>query len=316
MKEFVIYGIIFIIMILLGEFIMLYCTNKNNNESLPIYIDKENILSSDNYSMFRIVVIESGSGILDINNHSIIITSPSLLCLSEKDTIELVNECNIEGHVVYFDPSIINSSFALDNIYDMNDFDSITSSQDYFYLAPFITRSENFYGYFEIGLAVLKKILELFKSLYNEITLYENKFWACRSRSFFLEILFLIQYMATDYDETNTIELPNTSADLNEIILYLHTNYQTKITIDMLTKKFLINRTTLSQKFHDSMGMSIKDYLIKLRIKVSAIMLRDTFLPITEIIYRVGFSEANHFGRMFKKYMGCTPSQYRKNLNS
>jgi AraC family L-rhamnose operon regulatory protein RhaS len=60
--------------------------------------------------------------------------------------------------------------------------------------------------------------------------------------------------------------------------------------------------------------MCIKDYLIKLRIKVSSVMLRDTALPVSEIMYRSGFNEINHFDRMFKKYMNCSPSDYRKNL--
>jgi AraC family L-rhamnose operon regulatory protein RhaS len=92
----------------------------------------------------------------------------------------------------------------------------------------------------------------------------------------------------------------------------LHTNYQNKITIEDLTQTFHINRTTLSEKFRASTGMSIKDYLIKLRIKLSAVMLRDTLLPISEIMTRVGFNEAHHFSRMFKRHMDCLPSDYRK----
>lgn len=41
-------------------------------------------------------------------------------------------------------------------------------------------------------------------------------------------------------------------------------------------------------------------------------MLRDTLLPISEIMYRVGFNEANHFSRIFKKHMNVSPSDYRK----
>jgi AraC-like DNA-binding protein len=45
-------------------------------------------------------------------------------------------------------------------------------------------------------------------------------------------------------------------------------------------------------------------------------MLRDTLLPVSEIMYRTGFNEANHFSRTFKKYMSCAPSDYRKEFYS
>lgn len=118
----------------------------------------------------------------------------------------------------------------------------------------------------------------------------------------------------TDYKTAGEIELNDNSLEINDVIIYLHTNYQSRITINDLTKNFHINRTTLSEKFRLCTGMSIKAYLIRLRIRIAAVMLRDTMLPISDIVYKVGFSEVNHFGRMFKKYMNCSPSEYRKNF--
>lgn len=40
---------------------------------------------------------------------------------------------------------------------------------------------------------------------------------------------------------------------------------------------------------------------------ITNVMLRNTMLPISEIMYRVGFNETTHFCRMFKKYMDCSP---------
>jgi len=58
--------------------------------------------------------------------------------------------------------------------------------------------------------------------------------------------------------------------------------------------------------------MSTMEYLIRLRVKMAAIILRDTDLPISEIAYRVGFNDITHFGRMFRKRVGYSPSEYRK----
>jgi YesN/AraC family two-component response regulator len=45
---------------------------------------------------------------------------------------------------------------------------------------------------------------------------------------------------------------------------------------------------------------------------MASIMLRETMLPISEILNRVGINDNVHFSRMFKKHMGYTPSGYRE----
>ncbi|MEM7182103.1 MAG: AraC family transcriptional regulator [Spirochaetota bacterium] len=75
-------------------------------------------------------------------------------------------------------------------------------------------------------------------------------------------------------------------------------------------------RTTLSKKFRESTGYSIISYLGKLRIKIASIMIRETTLPIVEILHRVGFEDSAHFGRAFKKEMGLSPGTFRKKFSS
>jgi AraC family L-rhamnose operon regulatory protein RhaS len=294
----------------------LYSKHSVTNISIPLHVKLDDTFSEENHSMFRIVLIESGTGILKINSRSFVFMSHSVFCLNERDIISLEKDCGVKAHVIYFDPTIIDSSFTLEKIYNIKEFSKFTHIQDYFYLDPFICRTEKVSPYIEIGLAMYKRISLMYKMLHEEITPCTSEYWVCRSRSFFLEILFLIQYVSTNLKTDERIQLPITSTDLNEVLLYLHTNYQNKITIEDLTQTFHINRTTLSEKFRASTGMSIKDYLIKLRIKLSAVMLRDTLLPISEIMTRVGFNEAHHFSRMFKRHMACLPSDYRKEFFS
>lgn len=293
---------------------MLYSTNKNTDVSIPLYIDTENVLNPDNCSMFRIILIESGSGIIKFNGHSVIITAPVLFCLNEKDSFEPISQSDIKSMSIYFHPVIMYNSFNPDEIYDLKSFSNIARLQDHFYLSPFTERSGKSEGYFKLGPAAFKRITELCRSLSREITLYENEFWACRLRICLFEILCFIQSIYMYYKTVGIIELNDNSPEINYVITYLHTNYQSRITINDLTKKFQINRTTLSEKFHESTGMSIKGYLNRHRIRIAAVMLRNTKLPITDISYRAGFREVNNFEKMFKKYMSCSPSEYRKKL--
>ena len=91
----------------------------------------------------------------------------------------------------------------------------------------------------------------------------------------------------------------------------MHTHYDKKLTLKDLTDQFHINRTTLSEEFQKATKMSVMEYLIKLRVYMASVMIKNTELPITEIMYRTGFNDNSHFGRMFKKHTGSSPSAYR-----
>jgi len=44
---------------------------------------------------------------------------------------------------------------------------------------------------------------------------------------------------------------------------------------------------------------------------MASVMLKDTLLPVSEVMERVGFNDSTHFSRTFKKYMGLSPSEFR-----
>jgi AraC family L-rhamnose operon regulatory protein RhaS len=148
-------------------------------------------------------------------------------------------------------------------------------------------------------------------ALINEFEKQETYLWICRGRSYFFEILCYVSTFINSKADMDLV-LDNDSNLMDEILLYIHTNYSEKITLHSLVEHFNINRTTINDMFRKATGESVISYLIKLRIEASAMMLRDTGIPINEIGYRVGFDDLSHFSRTFKKIIGCSPSQYRK----
>ncbi len=280
--------------------------------TMPVYFEYSEDFMKYSNPMFRLVYVIEGSGIMKINGQTVIFSAPALFCFNELDEVELQQKIKIETQVVYFNPIVINNALQLDVIRKDSSELSRTEYQDYFLLNPFIDREEFGRHYIEIGPITSKRISRLFEGIKEELTYMENVFWPCRSRSYLLETLFLIQSMTTDSRNKESLCLPESSEDISNIILYLYTNYDKKVTIEELTDIFHINRTTLSKKFRKSTGISIIEYLVKYRIKMASVMLRETMLPISEIVNRVGFNDSVHFLRMFKKHMGYTPSGYRE----
>jgi AraC-like DNA-binding protein len=290
----------------------LFTVDQARDLKLPVYIETKEPFSSENHLMFRLILVEKGGGIVSVNDNAIVFSSPTIFCFNASDKIKL-GKCNdLSGRAIYFSPTLVNDILTLEKISNIEVDISESEFRDYFSLIPFLSREHQSFGQFDVGPSTAMQIAKLFDSLEKELTLLNNTFWRCRSRSFFLEILFLIQYIYTDAEDTTKLEVTKFSDEINEIILYLHTHYERKISIEELTEEFHINRTTLTDKFTKSTGMSATEYLIRLRVKMAAIMLRDTMLPISEISYRVGFNDLTHFGRMFRKHMGYSPSEYRK----
>ena len=279
---------------------------------MPDYFEYGEDFMKYSNPMFRLVYVVEGCGIMKLNGQTVIFSAPALFCFNELDEVERQQSINIETQVVYFNPIIINNALQLDVIRKDSSELSHTEYQDYFLLNPFIDREEFGTHYIEIGPITSKRISRLFEGIKEELTYMENDFWPCRSRSYLLETLFLIQSMTTDSRNKESVSLPESSEDISNIILYLYTNYDKKVTIEELTDIFHINRTTLSKKFRKSTGLSIIEYLVKYRIKLASVMLRETKLPISEILNRVGFNDSVHFLRTFKKHMGYTPSAYRE----
>lgn len=73
-----------------------------------------------------------------------------------------------------------------------------------------------------------------------------------------------------------------------------------------------ISRTLLYQKINDILGMSIKEFIMDIRLKRGAQLLEESDLTISEISYSIGFNNPKHFSICFKKQFDITPTEFRK----
>lgn len=264
---------------------------------------------------FRIVFIKCGAGVLRINNNKVLFNAPAVFCLNEREECMLLENSVTKAFSIYFNPDAINSALNFERLRGDRSGMTNTERNDCTCLSPFITRTDNYHGQLGLGITMFRSMKQLFHYLENELDRQIDCYWPCRSRSFLIEILFLLQRIFLSPDADKGILLNNNSECVGQVMLYLHTNYEKKITIDELSRKFNINRTTLNEKFKEEMGMTAIAYLIDLRIRLSCMLLTDTLIPVAEITERVGFNDIAHFTRTFKKMTEHTPSEYRQANN-
>lgn len=87
-----------------------------------------------------------------------------------------------------------------------------------------------------------------------------------------------------------------------------NTNYSVEAFVsDMNT-----GRTILYQKINDIVGMSIKEFILNIRLKRSAYLLKYSDLTVAEIAYQTGFNNAKYFSVCFRKQFDLSPSEFKK----
>lgn len=99
---------------------------------------------------------------------------------------------------------------------------------------------------------------------------------------------------------------------VRDISRYIELNISNDVSMDSLCKSFGYSRTALFEKFKQAKGVSIKNFLIDKRIESAKYMLTETNLPLNEIAYSCGYSDANALNKTFMRHVGDSISSYRK----
>ncbi len=84
------------------------------------------------------------------------------------------------------------------------------------------------------------------------------------------------------------------------------------VDIAELARRMGCSRSLLHMSFKRELGMSPVDYRQRLKIKRCCELLQTSELPVTTIAIDAGFASTQYFARVFRKYLGTTPSNYRR----
>ncbi|MFD0678352.1 MULTISPECIES: response regulator [unclassified Paenibacillus] len=111
-------------------------------------------------------------------------------------------------------------------------------------------------------------------------------------------------------------KIPKKKDIITEVKEYVSTHYNEPITLADLAARFFINPYYLSQYFKQKTGDTYVNFLTQIRIGKAKELLENTDLKVYEICQMVGYSDTQHFARLFEKLTGSKPREYRKNLPS
>jgi len=230
---------------------------------VELYTESNTPLVEQCKDRFRMLILEKGSFILSVNDQQILLEAPSFFCINSKDKVLIGSREEVSYRVIYFSPVIINSKFD-DSVVFGRDFSQLThtETQDLIWLNPFLSEERVKDSFIKSGPTSLKKVLHLYGLMEAELEEQPDYFWPCRSRSFFLEILYTLHRFQSRFKDLKR-EVHWKDSQVDNILVYLHTHYHQSITLTSLVEKFNMNRTKLNNLVVKATGKPVITYLRK-----------------------------------------------------
>lgn len=99
---------------------------------------------------------------------------------------------------------------------------------------------------------------------------------------------------------------------LAPVLQYIEQNYAEPISVGQLAETLCLSPDRLGHLFRKAVGQSPLQYINEIRLRKAMSLLTTGEYTVTEVALAVGFSDYNHFGRLFRRRYGCTPNQARK----
>lgn len=96
------------------------------------------------------------------------------------------------------------------------------------------------------------------------------------------------------------------------VLELVHDRFREHLSIDEIAVEAGVHPAHLTRVFKAQTGVSLGRYIRALRLEWAAGQLGESDDPIGRIALQAGFSDQSHFSRVFKKYMGATPREYRR----
>lgn len=94
-------------------------------------------------------------------------------------------------------------------------------------------------------------------------------------------------------------------------INYVRNHYHEKVSLRVAAQSCGMEATSFSRAFKREHRITFREYLMRYRFKKAAVLLGESSTTVLDVAFAVGFNDPSQFTRMFKRYMGLTPSQFR-----
>ena len=245
----------------------------------------------------ELILCTGGSALIHIDETCIEPGAGSLFVLGGRKTHTMSDFKEFEGIRVLFDLSLFDS--LDDEIKSTNGYTSLFLLNDSDYAVY------KFRGCVQITDYYFKRLVPLMEDLLIEYE-EENTLTEHYITSLFLNICVLI---IKCYE---SVQDHGTKALYNRAVAFLFENLDKETNVAEIAKAFGISERYFRKIFTEHTGVSPAQFIINLRLRRAKSLISCSDKSITDIAFACGFYDSCHLNRIFKKYEGMTPREYRK----
>lgn len=118
--------------------------------------------------------------------------------------------------------------------------------------------------------------------------------------------------MVMECVSTESVADVNARSKIQMAIGYIQEHFAENLTVNVLAEHYGMSPNYFSSMFKKEMSRSAVNYITELRINQARELLYHSELSVVDISKKVGYEDSQYFFRVFKKYLGMTPLQYRE----
>jgi YesN/AraC family two-component response regulator len=105
--------------------------------------------------------------------------------------------------------------------------------------------------------------------------------------------------------------LKTDSVSIQRVVRFIERNHGRELTLDDAAMVASLSPKYLSRLFKEKTSQSFTDFKISIKMNKAKELLENTSLTVAQIADQLGYQTAEPFEKMFKKWEGCTPTEYR-----
>ncbi|MBJ7221286.1 MULTISPECIES: HTH-type transcriptional activator RhaS [unclassified Brenneria] len=238
------------------------------------------------HDFFEIVIVEQGNGTHIFNDQPYTLSSGSICFVRDRDRHLYEHTENLcLTNVLYRAPDAFSFLSGLERLLPQE-------------------REGNYLSHWRVNQGVLKQIGELIDQL--ELLGDEVDPHVIANR----EILFM-QLLVLLRKSSLADNINDADGRLNHLIAWLEEHYADEICWERLAERFMLSLRTLHRQLKQQTGLTPQRYLNRFRLLKARHLLRQTDASVTDIAFRCGFVDSNHFSTLFKREFSYSPSAIR-----
>jgi AraC-like DNA-binding protein len=134
------------------------------------------------------------------------------------------------------------------------------------------------------------------------------------ARAALTELLVVISRASAAYGGLPTHEQANDDNPVADALTILHRDFREPLSVSVLADAVGLTANWFGERFKATTGLTVHDYLARLRIEAARTALESGDTDITSIALDVGYDDPSYFARIFRRHTGISPRTYRQRV--